>query len=112
MITGSGEATVQPLRMPARIGHSTTATDTESLADSEATTHERTLQDPDLRRSWRWRLTGAAFLLARDRPVKDAQFNDQGQAFFPDFKDPLACTDLEVVSFDPATASSTRFQVM
>ncbi len=57
-------------------------------------------------------LTGAAFLFARERPVKDAQFDDQGQAFFPEFKDPLACTDLEVVSFDPATASSTRFRVM
>ena len=57
-------------------------------------------------------LTGAAFVGTRDRVVKNAQFNDQGQPFFPDFKDPLACTDLEVVSFDPATATATRFRVM
>jgi hypothetical protein len=57
-------------------------------------------------------LTSAAVFGTRDRIVKNAEFNDQGQEFFPDFKDPLACTDLEVVSFDPTTASSTRFRVM
>jgi hypothetical protein len=57
-------------------------------------------------------LTGAAFVGSRDHSPKGAQFNDQGQPFFPDFKDPLACTDLEVVSFDPSTATATRFRVM
>ncbi len=57
-------------------------------------------------------LTGASFVINRDRPVKDIQFGDQGQPFFPEFKDPLACTDLEVVSYDPTTASSARFRVM
>src|SRR5262249_47718372 len=57
-------------------------------------------------------LTGAAFAGTRDRAVKHAQFDDQGQAFFPEFKDPLQCTDLEVVSFDPGTATATRFRVM
>src|SRR5262249_10169319 len=57
-------------------------------------------------------LTGAAFVGTRDRAVKHAQFDDQGQAFFPEFKDPLQCTDLEVVSFEPGTATATRFHVM
>ena len=33
-------------------------------------------------------LCGAAFVSTRDRSVRDAAFNDQGQPFFPDFKDP------------------------
>jgi hypothetical protein len=57
-------------------------------------------------------LTGAAVVTTRDRTVRSETFNDQGQPFFPDFKDPLACTNLEVVEFDPSTATSNRFQVM
>jgi len=57
-------------------------------------------------------LTGAAFVSTRDRRNVNATFTDQGQAFFADFKDPLACTDLEVVSFDPSTATASRFRVM
>jgi hypothetical protein len=58
-------------------------------------------------------LTGAAFVSTNTRPHKgDPRFNDQGQPFFPDFKDPLACTDLEVVSFEPSTATASRFRVM
>ncbi len=57
-------------------------------------------------------LTGAAFVSTRDRRNVNATFNDQGQPFFADFKDPLACTDLEVVSFDPSTATASRFRVM
>ncbi len=56
-------------------------------------------------------LTGAAFVSTRD-VRKNQQFSDQGEPFFPDFQDPLACTDLEVVSFDPSTASTSRFRVM
>src|SRR5208337_2601473 len=56
-------------------------------------------------------LCGAAFLSTRDRSVRDEAFKDQGQPFFPDFKDPLACTDLEVVDYDPTTATASRFQV-
>jgi hypothetical protein len=56
-------------------------------------------------------LTGAAFVTTRDRTPRNARFDDQGQPFFPEFKDPLACTDLEVVSFDPLTATATRFHV-
>jgi len=58
-------------------------------------------------------LTGAAFVSTRDRRNANASFfNDQGQPFFPEFKDPLACTNLEVVSFEPSTATASRFQVM
>jgi hypothetical protein len=58
-------------------------------------------------------LAGLAFFTTRDRqPANAADFNDQGQAFFPEFKDALACTDLEVVDFDSSTATASRFRVM
>ncbi len=56
-------------------------------------------------------LAGTAAVATRDRVTRGEAFNDQGQPFFPDFKDPLACTDLEVVDFDPSTATASRFQV-
>ena len=56
-------------------------------------------------------LTGAAVVSTRDRRVISETFNDQGQAFFPDFQDPLECTDLEVVDFEPSTATASRFRV-
>jgi len=56
-------------------------------------------------------LTGAAMIATRDQAVRSEAFNDQGQPFFPEFKDPLACTDLEVVDYDPSTATASRFQV-
>ena len=57
-------------------------------------------------------LTGGAFVSTRDRTKTSDDFNDQGQPFFEEFKDPLACTDLEVVEFEPSTATATRFRVM
>src|SRR3954447_9506564 len=57
-------------------------------------------------------LTGAAVVSTRDRSIRNEIFNDQGQPFFPEFKDPLSCTDLEVVDFDSATATASRFRVM
>jgi hypothetical protein len=57
-------------------------------------------------------LTGAAFVSTRDRFRASAEFDDQGKPFFEEFKDPLACTDLEVVEFDPSTATAARFRVM
>ena len=58
-------------------------------------------------------LAGSAFFTTRDRqPANAADFADQGQQFFPDFKDALACTDLEVVDFDSSTATASRFRVM
>ena len=56
-------------------------------------------------------LTGAAVIRLPGRSARDAVFNDQGKPFFPSFKDPLACTDLEVVDYDPTTATAARFQV-
>src|SRR3954471_17912328 len=57
-------------------------------------------------------LTGAAFFRLPDRSGADKAFDDQGQKFFPQFDDPFACTDLEVVEFDPATATARQFKVM
>jgi hypothetical protein len=57
-------------------------------------------------------LTGAAVLKVPDRTGTNIAFNDQGQQFFADFKDPLACTDLEVVEYDGSTASVRQFKVM
>jgi hypothetical protein len=57
-------------------------------------------------------LTGAAIVRVPDRTGANAAFNDQGQPFFPDFKDPFACTDLEVVEYDSSTASARQFKVM
>ena len=54
-------------------------------------------------------LTGAAFISTRERTRTDVAFDDQGKPFFPDFTNPLACTDLEVVDFDPSTATAARF---
>ena len=72
---------------------------------------ERTLEDLGLRR----RRPGAdrrGLRQHRTARSRDEAFNDQGQPFFPDFKDPLACTDLEVVDYDPSTATASPFQVM
>jgi len=58
-------------------------------------------------------LTGAAVVRLPDRrggALDD--FKDQGQFFFPEFKDPFACTDLEVVEYDNATATARQFKVM
>lgn len=57
-------------------------------------------------------LTGAAFLRGPDRYGKPEDFRDQGQPFFPEFKDPTACTDLEVIEYDNSTASARQFKVM
>jgi hypothetical protein len=57
-------------------------------------------------------LTGGAYVSTLDRTKVSAEFNDQGKPFFEEFKDPLACTDLEVVEFEPSTATATRFRVM
>jgi hypothetical protein len=57
-------------------------------------------------------LTGAAVVRLPDRTGKDIVFNDQGQPFFPEFKDPLTCTDLEVIEYDNSTARVRPFKVM
>jgi hypothetical protein len=57
-------------------------------------------------------LTGTAVLATwpRDRAVE--AFSDQGQPFFPSFKDPREATALEVVDFDEPTAEARAFKVM
>ncbi len=57
-------------------------------------------------------LTGAAYYSVADRSAANMVFDDQGRKFFPDFQDPLACTDLEVVDYDSSTASRRPFKVM
>jgi hypothetical protein len=57
-------------------------------------------------------LMGAAFWWTPSRVESEAIFGDQGQPFFPGFTDPLVCTSLEVIDYDPATATATPFKVM
>lgn len=57
-------------------------------------------------------LMGAAFWRTPSRTGSEALFNDQGQPFFADFKDPLACTSLEVIDYDSSTATASPFKVM
>jgi len=56
-------------------------------------------------------LTGAAFLRTPDKNWQDSAFSDEGKPFFPDFKDPFACVDLQVVDYEPSTATASEFQV-
>jgi Domain of unknown function (DUF4340) len=55
-------------------------------------------------------MTGAALFARVDRSARPEAFNDQGKKFFDDF-DPNACTTLEVIDFDPATAVPLPFKV-
>ncbi|WP_435015444.1 DUF4340 domain-containing protein [Tundrisphaera sp. TA3] len=56
-------------------------------------------------------MIGAAYFTHADRSVTSSAFDDQGQKFFPEFTDPNACTTLEVVDYDPATADILPFKV-
>ena len=55
-------------------------------------------------------LTGGAVLSRVDRSTSPEAFNDQGKKFFDDF-DPNTCTTLEVIDYDPATATVLPFKV-
>ncbi len=55
---------------------------------------------------------GAALSSIPARGTSAADFKDQGEKFFPDFTDPLASTELEVVDYDSATATALPFKVM
>lgn len=57
-------------------------------------------------------LTGAAFVNIPDRSGKDSAFEELGRPFFPGFTDPNACTNLEVVDYNPETATVSPFNVM
>jgi hypothetical protein len=46
-----------------------------------------------------------------DRRVADKVFDDQGEAFFASFSDPLMAQAMEVVEYDPDTATVRPFQV-
>jgi hypothetical protein len=56
-------------------------------------------------------LMGTAVLATWPRDRAAEAFSDQGQPFFPEFKDPLAATSLEIDEFDPATGEPVPFQV-
>ncbi|MEK7468166.1 MAG: DUF4340 domain-containing protein [Planctomycetota bacterium] len=43
--------------------------------------------------------------------VKSDVFSEQGQPFFPEFKDPLAATSLQVVEYDTTTSTPAIFKV-
>lgn len=51
-----------------------------------------------------------AWAVSPSKVVPDA-FDDQGEAFFPDFTDPNEATTLEVVSFNEASGSPNVFKV-
>jgi hypothetical protein len=53
----------------------------------------------------------AAALWLEPKTSSRGVFNDQGEAFYPGFKDPLACKTLEVVAYDEATATARPFKV-
>jgi hypothetical protein len=55
-------------------------------------------------------LAGLAFATAPHQKMPKAFF-DQGQEFFPDFKDPNAARSLEVVDWDEATGQPVPFKV-
>ncbi len=55
-------------------------------------------------------MTGLAIAGRVDRSGRPEAFDDQGRKFFDDF-DPNTCTTLEVIDYDPATASVLPFKV-
>ncbi|HXK58321.1 MAG TPA: DUF4340 domain-containing protein [Acidobacteriota bacterium] len=56
---------------------------------------------------------GLAITAAWVEPERATQslFDDQGEYFYPDFKDPLACKALEVIAYDETTAAARPFKV-
>lgn len=57
-------------------------------------------------------LVVAAWLSTPSQYASEEVFTDQGQPFFPNFKNPLDCTSLEVIDYDSSTATATPFKVM
>ncbi|RPJ58541.1 MAG: hypothetical protein EHM23_17260, partial [Acidobacteria bacterium] len=49
--------------------------------------------------------------LVQPESATQALFDDQGQAFYPKFIDPLVCKALEVVAYDETTATARPFKV-
>jgi hypothetical protein len=62
-------------------------------------------------------IAGGAVLLAvwaatlGPKPIQNDLFSDQGQVFFPDFKDPAAASYLEVTEFNADKAEARKFAV-
>ena len=50
-------------------------------------------------------------LLTAPRDINPNVFDDQGEAFYPEFTDPNSARTLEVISFDEATGSAAPFKV-
>jgi hypothetical protein len=55
-------------------------------------------------------LAGVTWITRPKTPVL-AELSDQGEAFYPAFTDPLAATSLEVIDYDPDSASTKIFKV-
>ena len=56
--------------------------------------------------------TGVALTLSGlDRRTANRVFDDQGQAFFESFRDPLTAQAMEVIEYNPETATVAPFQV-
>ena len=56
--------------------------------------------------------TGVALTLSGlDRRTANRVFDDQGQAFFESFRDPLTAQAMEVIEYNPETATVSPFQV-
>ena len=56
--------------------------------------------------------TGVALTLSGlDRRTANRVFDDQGQAFFESFRDPLTAQAMEVIEYNPETATFSLFQV-
>jgi hypothetical protein len=56
-------------------------------------------------------LVATTALATRPRSVTSAAIAEQGQPFFPEFTDPFQAAALEVIDFDPSTASALPFKV-
>ncbi|MEX1368217.1 MAG: hypothetical protein AB1Z98_34120, partial [Nannocystaceae bacterium] len=54
---------------------------------------------------------GAAYSM-RPQPLPPVQFEDTGEALFPEFTDPTVASNLEVVAWDEDEARVVTFQVM
>lgn len=56
-------------------------------------------------------LVATTALATRPRDVRSAALIEQGEPFFPEFADPRDAAALEVIDFDPSTASALPFKV-
>lgn len=56
-------------------------------------------------------IVAAAAAVMQPGAVRPGIMSDQGEPFYPDFKDPAAVRTIEVVDYDEATATARPFQV-